>query len=305
MFILYCDKNRIKKMNINSKYYNLKTIVMLVINFILVGATLFLLAGCWDNSKDKLEKKIISIGVLPDNAPFAFYDADNKIQGLDIDIINRFVSNLGYKPEWEAMRLPYLLKAARKGSIDLGVGGISVSDERKKKISFSDSYYDNNSFALLVRSDSDIKSYEDMGNRKLATTLGSVQEEYAKNNSTKYNKTPVVLGYSILPFVDELIVMPQTTVQQMLFALKTKYVDGILLDINAGILAVSEHPNLRLIKVALPEEFRQKTAVIFPKEEKVKFKINGKTLKELFNEYLEEIKGSGEWDGLIHKWKLD
>ena len=105
-----------------------------------VGALAVLIAFSTTAAYSQDAKKI-RIGVEGAYPPFSQIDTDGKLKGFDIDIANALCAELKaecvmVQQEFDAM-IPGLL--SRK--IDAVIASMSITEERKKSVDFSDKYY--------------------------------------------------------------------------------------------------------------------------------------------------------------------
>ena len=103
---------------------------------ILAAAGLALAAGT--AAADEMTVRIATEGAYP---PFNMVDKDGKLQGFDVDIANALCEHMKAKctivaQDWDGI-IPGLL--ARK--YDAIIASMSITDERKKKVNFTDKYY--------------------------------------------------------------------------------------------------------------------------------------------------------------------
>jgi len=85
--------------------------------------------------------KVVRIGVEGAYPPFSYVTPDGKLEGFDIDIARALVAAMGAEvklipQDWDGI-IPALL--ARK--YDAIIASMSITEERKKKVAFSDKYY--------------------------------------------------------------------------------------------------------------------------------------------------------------------
>ncbi len=71
--------------------------------------------------------------------PYEFY-ASNKIVGIDPMIATAIADKLNMKLEIVDMAFDSIITAVSSGKVDMGMAGMTVTEERKKNINFSDSY---------------------------------------------------------------------------------------------------------------------------------------------------------------------
>lgn len=71
--------------------------------------------------------------------PYEYYDGD-KIVGIDIDMAQAICDKLGYELQIEDMEFDSIITAVSKGKADFGAAGMTVTEDRKKNINFTDTY---------------------------------------------------------------------------------------------------------------------------------------------------------------------
>jgi polar amino acid transport system substrate-binding protein len=118
-------------------------------------------------------------------APFEDFDKTSAtgFKGFDVDIISKIADSLGLKlaikdSDFDALQSGLLLNS---GQCDLGASAMTITDERAKRLAFSDPYYDSKQ-SLLVPTDSDIKSIDDLAGKTLGVQKGTTGEAYAQEN---------------------------------------------------------------------------------------------------------------------------
>lgn len=87
-----------------------------------------------DRSKGKL--------VMATNAAFEPYEfvEDGKIVGIDADMAQAVCDILGYELEISDMEFDSIITAVQSGKADIGVAGMTVTEDRLKNIDFTDPY---------------------------------------------------------------------------------------------------------------------------------------------------------------------
>ncbi|MEU5295442.1 transporter substrate-binding domain-containing protein [Streptomyces umbrinus] len=153
-------------------------------------AGLLLVAGC--SSDDDGGKKTTANGVelvkggqlttcthLP-YPPFQS-EIDGKVQGFDVSIIDLVAKDLGVKQvildqPFENFKTGGSLNA---GQCDLAAAGMTITDERKKNVDFSDPYFEATQ-AVLADKKSGISSLADLKGKKVGAQAQTTGEEFAK-----------------------------------------------------------------------------------------------------------------------------
>lgn len=96
-----------------------------------------------------------SIVAVTENAyvPLNFADPTTGAGvGLEYDLFNEIAKRLNAKVDWQLSSWDVMIQAVRDGQFDVGMDGITINDERKSQIDFSDSYLTSQQL-MLVRAD--------------------------------------------------------------------------------------------------------------------------------------------------------
>lgn len=71
--------------------------------------------------------------------PYEYYQGD-KVVGIDADMAQAVCDVLGYELKIEDMEFDSIINAIQSGKADLGVAGITVTEDRQQSVDFTDSY---------------------------------------------------------------------------------------------------------------------------------------------------------------------
>ena len=110
--------------------------------------------------------------------PFEFKQGD-KYVGFDIDLWKEVAKDAKLDYKLQPMDFNGILPALQTRNVDVALAGITIKDERKKIVDFSDGYYDSG-FLLMVPAASTIKSADDLKGKSLAIKTGTSAADYAK-----------------------------------------------------------------------------------------------------------------------------
>ena len=88
-------------------------------------------------------------------APFSIQQDDGSYKGIDVDMIQAIAEQEGFTVDIQPMDFSAIIPALVSGTIDGGLGCMSITDERKQTVDFSDPYYEDG-LALVTKSDSSI-----------------------------------------------------------------------------------------------------------------------------------------------------
>jgi polar amino acid transport system substrate-binding protein len=109
-------------------------------------------------------------------------EVDGKVQGFDVSLIDLVAKDLGVKQDildtpFENFKTGAFLNS---GECDLAAAGMTITEERKKNVDFSDPYF-NATQAVLVDKKSGIGSFADLKGKKLGAQAQTTGEDYAKS----------------------------------------------------------------------------------------------------------------------------
>ncbi len=117
----------------------------------------------------------IVVGIEGTYPPFTYHDQEtNELIGLDIEVAKAIAEKLGVEVEFFEAAWDSLLTGVDSGRLDTVINDVGVSDERKEKYDFTDSYLYIPK-QVVVRGDNDeIKTEADLKGKKIATTATNV-----------------------------------------------------------------------------------------------------------------------------------
>ena len=92
--------------------------------------------------------------------PYEYYDGE-QIVGIDAEIAAAIAAYLGYDFEIADMEFDSIIAAVQSGKATFGMAGMTVTDERKMQVNFSDSYATGVQ-VVIVKEDSPITSVDDL-----------------------------------------------------------------------------------------------------------------------------------------------
>lgn len=127
-------------------------------------------------------------------APFEFTDADNNFVGIDVDLLAAIAEDQGFEYELQSLGFDAALLAVESGQADGVIAGMSITEARKEKFDFSDSYYDAG-VTMAVAKGSSVASFDDLKDQKVAVKTGTNGAEFAKSIAEQY-------GFEVVEFSD-------------------------------------------------------------------------------------------------------
>ena len=103
----------------------------------------------------------LTVGTNAEFPPFEYIGDDGTIQGFDADLIAAILNDAGYEHEMVTMDFDALPAALQSGQIDIAIAAMTIREEKKNYVLFSDSYF-NASQKLVVLEGSAIMSEADI-----------------------------------------------------------------------------------------------------------------------------------------------
>lgn len=208
--------------------------------------------------------------------PFESVDPETgESVGYDIDMIRAAGEKAGFEVEFKLMDFNGVIPALQAHQVDMAIAGITITEERKKAIDFSDPYY-NSGLMLAVKIDDDsIESLDDLKGKTVSTKIGSTSYEYL-NTSVDGLKE----------------IKPYPGTSEMYMALTTGNVDAAFYDVPNVQYFIKTKASDK-VKTVGPIYEGQQYGIAFPKNSEWREKVN---------EALAEMKQDGTFTEIYKKW---
>lgn len=249
-------------------------------------AALFL-GGCGkdkastDGSKDVLarikEDKKIVFGVKHDTRLFGLKNPKTgEVEGFDIDLSKALAEEMfgkDVKPEYVEVTSKTRVGLLNNGKVDAVVATMTITEERKKEVDFTDVYFDAGQ-SLLVKKGSKIHGLEDL---KKGTTVLAVKGSTSTINIREKAPETTVLEYE--------------NYAEAFTALKAGKGDALTTDDAILYGMAEEDPSFGLVGGTFTEE-----------PYGIAVKKGNKELVDALNKALKNLKDSGKYDEIKNKW---
>ena len=122
-----------------------------------------------------------------DNAyvPFEYLDEESgELVGFDIDLINALAEEAGIEIEIETLEFAGIVAGLGSGKFDIGIAGMTITEERKENIDFTQPYYEAGLILAVTEENVDeIQSIDDVDGKVVATRQGSTSQEYLEEKT--------------------------------------------------------------------------------------------------------------------------
>ena len=122
----------------------------------------------------------LKVGTHPTFAPFEFSDQDGNVIGFDLDVIKAIAKANGDEIQIESMPFDGLIPSLLTGNIDVIISGMTITDARKKRVLFTDGYYDSNLSYLIKKDKADVYTYaEALKGKTVCVQIGTTGHAFA------------------------------------------------------------------------------------------------------------------------------
>ncbi len=223
--------------------------------------------------------KELKIGSDTAYPPFEFPDKDKKIVGFDVDMVDEICKLANCKYKFITTYIDTIFTKLAAGEFDLVVSGVTITEERKKTVDFSDSYLKYGEVILVRADETKIQGKDDIKNVMVGVQTGTSNEETAKKLVA--NEKTNLKRYQ--------------TFDLAVAALINKDVDAVVIDSPAADGFMAQNRG-KLKKAGQP----------FTSDDLgIAVKKGDKQLLDAFNAGLKVIKANGTWDKLYKKWFED
>ena len=209
------------------------------------------------------------------NATFPPYEMttdSGDIEGIDVDTAKAIAEKLGLELQVDDMEFDAALLSVQQGKADIAMAGITVTDERKAVMAFSDSYATGIQ-SIIVPEGSDIASPDDLAGKKIGTQRGTTGYIYCTHD---FGEDSVVAYDNGL-----------TAVQ----ALNNGQVDAVVIDNAPAKEYVAANPGLKVLETSYAEE-----------DYAIGMNKDNTALVEAVNAALEELKADGTLQSIVDKY---
>ena len=237
-----------------------------ILKLIMISAIIFIaIIGC------KKENKKLYVGTNAEFEPFEYREGGN-IVGFDIELIGEISKLINKDIEVEDMAFDGLLPALQTKKIDLIIAGMTATEERKKFVNFSESYYKSQQAIVVNKDENGINNFDNLIGKEVGVVLGYtgdiIVSEMANVKVQRYNAT-----------------------SEAIMALKSKKVQAVVLDYEPAKNYSAQNPELKLNETdSQSEEY----AIAIRKEDT--------QLLNDINKALATLKENGTYDALLNKY---
>ena len=208
-------------------------------------------------------------------APYEYYDGE-KIVGIDAEIAEAIAKKLGLTLEIKDMQFDSIITAVEAGDVDVGIAGMTVTDERKEQVDFSISYA-NGVQSIIVKEDSAIKIadylFADGANYKVGVQLGTTGDIYCEDDLGKERVTEYANG------------------NEAVVALLGGDIDCVVIDNEPAKSFVANNQGLKILETAYADE-----------DYAIAIKKGNTQLRDAIDDAIKALTSDGTIDAILKKY---
>lgn len=218
------------------------------------------------------------VGTNAEFPPFEYLGDNGEPDGFDMALIKAIGEKLGVEVEIQNMEFGSLITSIGS-KIDIAIAGMTVTEERKNAVDFSDSYYDAVQYVILP-ADSAIAEKKDLLGKTIGCQLGTTGEYLIDDLIAEDGTTQKKSYNKAVDAVNDLL---------------NGRLDCVIIDRNPAMVFQSNYPDqLKLTDGAAFGFEAEQYAIAMPKGDTA--------LAEKINAALAEMKTDGTFDKLVEQY---
>lgn len=241
-----------------------------------------LMTGCGE-AAEKSEREGVKVATVQEGKllmgsdttypPFESIDDKGEAVGFDVDLAREIAKRLGLELEVVSVKWEGIIPGLKTGDYDIVMSAMTITDERKMEIDFSDPYIDSDQSIAVRKGDTSIKGQADLAGKVVGVQVDTTGQFTAEE----------------IPGIKE--VRKYDTILMAFEDLELGRIDAVINDypVNAYI-----------------SKTRGKTEVVATIKTEEKYGIGVKKgnaqLLEAINMALADIRKDGTYDTIFEKW---
>ena len=210
--------------------------------------------------------------------PFSYTDEKTgQMAGFDVDIAQAVCDKLQIKCEIAAVPFDEIIPMVEAGQLSIGSAGFANTEERAKRVIFTNKYFRSSSLFLVLPGTYDVVSPETIKGKKVAVQSGTNQEEYLRQTFGEIIELTPMKGY-----------------EDVIQAVKAKGVDLGFIDGLPGYHYLMSDEGQGLDIVGDPVHLDDGSCMVLRKGDEA--------LRDRINKAIDDLRQSGEYDAINLKY---
>ncbi len=216
-------------------------------------------------------KGVIKIAIEGAYPPYNYINAQNQLEGFDVDFSLELAKRLGVKAELVATPWDSMIPGLIASKYDIIVSDMAITEERKQKVDFSDPYFTTGN-QLFVPAGSSLKDPDEMKGKKIGVTISTTAADIA----TKMGADVVLYKNDFLAFAD----------------MANNRLEGVITDQGVGAQIIKEK---NYAATSVGDLLNKEQAGITIRKEDT-------ALRDQINKILADMKNDGTYTRISQKW---
>ena len=221
---------------------------------------------------------VLKVGVMGTYQPYNFLNEDKEMDGFDADIAKEIAKGLDVDIEFVSQEFSGMIAGLQTGKFDMVASQMTITDDRKKEMLFSDPYITNQVKVIVKDDNTEITSVEDFVGKDIGVGLGTNDETYLRNE--------------LMPEVGEFNIRTYDDVITSLKDLDSGRIDATINNMYA-LKPIIEANGLKIKAVGEPIKSDQAGIAV---------QLGNEPFIEEVNTILADIKADGTYDEIFMKW---
>lgn len=265
---------------------------IIILTLIMILVLLFILGFFWwnkkrienlnigDQSLNRIKKsgKLI-IGSDFDYGVMEFFDSNGQPVGIDIDLGKEIAKRLGVQAEIKAFEWQDLFSVINDQEADIIISSVTITEERSERILFSAPYFNGGQVIVAKADNSDIKTKEDLKDKKIGVQTGTVSNDEAKKLTTPEK----IVTYDSWG--------NSTEKGGIVYDLKAGRFDAIIVDYIQAVDSIKKDSEIKIVGDPFTQEYYG-----------IATKLGNNELIKAINNIIRDIKKEGVLKNIEDKW---
>lgn len=208
--------------------------------------------------------------------PFEFVDANNKIQGFDIDLANALCKQMQAECTFTNQAFDSLIPSLKFRRFDAVISGMDITPERLQQVTFSQPYYENS--AIFVAQKGKFSDLAGLKDKRVGMQNGSTHQKFL------LDKHP------------EITAVPYDSYQNAILDLKNGRLDAVFGDTAVVNEWLKKDTDLATVGDKITDKAYFGTGL------GIAMRLNNNELSAQFNTALDKVKQDGTYQTIYQKW---
>lgn len=147
------------------------------------------------------QDNLLRVGTDATFPPMEYVD-NGKRTGFDIELVEALAKTMGRQVEWVDIDFKGLIPGLVSKRFDMAVSAIYITDERKKVVDFTDSYYAGGLVVMVKDNNAGIKKVADLDGKKVSVQVGTKSVGYLTEKHPKVQRVEVEKNQEMFSLVE-------------------------------------------------------------------------------------------------------